>query len=328
MKILMFGAGVIGTIYGYVLAQAGNDVTHYVRPGKQKSLENGIRIQLLDGRSRPASQETVLYKAKIVERISPSDNYELVIISVRHYQLDSALSVLRDKIGNADVLIFNGNWGGFESLDRYLPRSKYLLGFPVAGGGYHGQTLDGALLDEIRLGELNGGYSLRLELIKQVFEDARLKVDIQANMQHWLWVHFAINAGIIGAAFKAGGATELLNSIANLRKGILAGREALAVCRARGVELESFEDAESFYLPAWLGASVVWFMLKTNLPARKIMETHTAIDELQAIYGAVLKTGEELNVSMPHYVSLKEYVDHPPIQNLGRFGVYQKRGGA
>ena len=36
MKVLMFGTGVIGTIYGYVLAQAGNDVTHYVREGKKK----------------------------------------------------------------------------------------------------------------------------------------------------------------------------------------------------------------------------------------------------------------------------------------------------
>jgi 2-dehydropantoate 2-reductase len=321
MKILMFGTGVIGSIYGYVLAQAGNDVTHYVRPGKQKSLEDGIRIQLLDGRSSPASQENVIYKVKIVECILPSDEYELVIVSVRHYQLDSALSALGDKIGDADVLIFNGNWGGFESLDGYLPRSKCLLGFPVAGGGFNAHTLDGALLDEIRLGELNGGYSLRLELIKQVFEGAGLKVDVQANMQHWLWVHFAINAGIIGAAFKAGGATELLNSVENLRKGILAGREALAVCRARGVDVESFEDTKSFYLPAWLGASAVWFMMKTNLPARKIMETHTAVDELQAIYGDVLKTGEELNVPMPHYLSLKEYVDHSPIANLSRLNV-------
>ncbi len=39
MKILMFGAGVINTLYGYVLAQAGNDVTHYVRPGKKRMLE-------------------------------------------------------------------------------------------------------------------------------------------------------------------------------------------------------------------------------------------------------------------------------------------------
>lgn len=76
---------------------------------------------------------------------------------------------------------------------------------------------------------------------------------------------------------------------AQLRTGILAGRAALVVCRARGVNINSFEDAKWFYVPAWLGAAAVWFMPKTNLPARKIMETHTAVDELQVMYRDVLK---------------------------------------
>jgi 2-dehydropantoate 2-reductase len=315
MKVLMFGAGVIGTVYGYVLARTGNEIVHYVRPGKKKLLENGIRLQLLDGRVNPANQETVLYKAQIVEEFSPAEQYDLVIVSVRHYQLDSVLSILRDGVGDADVLIFNGNWDGFRNLDRYLPRSKFILGFPVAGGGYKDRTLDAALLDEIRLGELDGQATPRLARVKKMFEDAGLKVDIQANMVHWLWVHFAINSGIIGAAFKAGGASQLLNSIPNLRKGILAGREALSICRARGVDVKSFDDAKSFYMPAWLGATVVWFMMKTNLPARKIMETHTAVNELQEIYRDVLKSGKKMKISMPHYLSLKPYVDLPQIQN-------------
>jgi hypothetical protein len=40
----------------------------------------------------------------------------------------------------------------------------------------------------------------------------------------------------------------------------------------------------------------VWLMMKTNLPARKIIATHTAVDELQLIYGHVLKTGDGLNI--------------------------------
>ena len=60
-------------------------------------------------------------------------------------------------------------------------------------------------------------------------------------------------------------------SIRALRKGILAGREALAVCRARGVDVDAFEDAKSFMAPAWLGAVAVWVMMKTNGPARKIL---------------------------------------------------------
>ena len=100
--------------------------------------------------------------------------------------------------------------------------------------------------------------------------------------------------------------------IAHLRKGILAGREALQVCRARGVSVERFDDAKSFYLPLWFAAVGFWYMMKSNLPARKIMETHTAVDELQVIYRDVLKTGEALGVSMPHFKSLKSYVDNPP----------------
>jgi len=130
-------------------------------------------------------------------------------------------------------------------------------------------------------------------------------------MLHWLWVHFAINCGVIGAAFEAGGATELLNSIRHLQKAILAGRDALSVCQARGVNVASFQDAKSFSLPSLLGALTVWLMMKTNKPARRIFETHTAIDELQMMYNDVLRTGKELNVPMPNYSSLEKSVNDP-----------------
>ena len=284
MKILMLGAGVIGTVYGYALAQAGNDVTHYVRPGKKAALDNGVRLRLLDGREKKPVDRDVTYQLKVTETLSPNDDYELFIVSVRHYQLDAVLPLLKANLGQADLLFFNGNWAGFEAVDQAFPRSKYLWGFPVAGGGYQGQHLDAALLDEIRLGEIDGSRTSRLQRISEMFEQAHLKVDTQSNMLHWLWVHFAINCGIIGTAFKAGGAPELLNSVPNLRKGILAGREALAVCQARGVDVQAYDDAKAFYQPAWLGAAAVWFMMKTNGPARKIMERHTAVDELQRMF--------------------------------------------
>jgi 2-dehydropantoate 2-reductase len=314
MKILMLGAGVIGTVYGYALAQAGNDITHYVRPGKKAALEHGVPMRLLDGREKKPVDREVRYNLKVVETLSPDDDYELFIVSVRHYQLEGVLPLLKANLGRADLLLFNGNWAGLEAVDQVFPRSKYLWGFPVAGGGYQGEKLDAALLDEIRLGEIDGSRTPRVQRIRDMFEQARLKVDVQSNMLHWLWVHFAINCGIIGAAFKAGGASELLNSVPNLRKGILAGREALAVCQARGVDVKAFDDAKAFYQPAWLGAAVVWFMMKTNGPARKIMERHTAVDELQRMYCDLLQTGEQLQVPMPHYKSLQPHVDHPQVR--------------
>lgn len=62
MKIMVIGAGVIGSVYGYVLAQSGNEVTHYLRKGKSKHFENGIQVRLLDERGKkPEKYETVYY---------------------------------------------------------------------------------------------------------------------------------------------------------------------------------------------------------------------------------------------------------------------------
>jgi hypothetical protein len=68
----------------------------------------------------------------------------------------------------------DGNWAGLEAVDQVFPRSKYLGGFPVAEGGYQGEKLDAALLDEIRLGEIDGSRTPRLQRISDMFERARL----------------------------------------------------------------------------------------------------------------------------------------------------------
>lgn len=313
MRILMFGAGSIGTIYGYVLKHANNEVTHYVRPGKKKLFEHGINLTLLDGRLKKPVDITDHYAMQVVESFSPQNDYDVVIVPVRHYQLESVLPLLRDNVGKADILFFSGNWDGLEFVDKYLPRSKYLWGYPVAGGGYAANGLNGAILENVQLGEIGGGTSPRLERLTKMFADAEIRVDVQNNMLHWLWVHFAINCGIIASAFKAGGAAQLLNSVSALHTGILAGREALTVCEARGVDTRAYEDARSFYQSAWLGGLAVWLMMKTNKPARKIMETHTALDELQHMYHDMLTSAKALNVAMPIYESLQPYVDHPQL---------------
>jgi 2-dehydropantoate 2-reductase len=308
----MFGTGGIGTTYGYALSQSGVDVTHYVRPGKKAALRQGIAMRLLDGRTQRKLETTSIYQPKVVETLAPDDGYDFYIVSVRHYQIEAVLPVIKDKLGPAEVLFFNGNWAGFGAIEQALPAGKYLWGFPVASGGFSPDGgLNAALLDEVRLGETDGRPTPRLARLRAMFERAQLKVEIVPNIQHWLWVHFAINSAMIGAALKAGGAPELLKSLPRLHDAILAGREALAVCAARGVAVAAFADTKAFSQPAWLGAAAVWLMMRTNKPARKIMETHTAVDELQAIYRDVLTTGAQLGTGMPHFRALQPYVETP-----------------
>ena len=129
MRICVVGSGVIGTIYGSVLSKAGHDITHYVRDIASTPLAGGVDIRLLDGRDPIGAEVTVPYCPRLAERINPG--YDLILASVRHYQVDGLLPVLASAGGGADVLFFNNWWRTFDAIDQLPDRGRYLWGFPL-----------------------------------------------------------------------------------------------------------------------------------------------------------------------------------------------------
>ncbi len=94
MKILVAGTGVIGTIYGWALSEAGADVTHLVRRGRAASLASKAALDLLDERKGHPAKQAAVYRWNITETASPVDGYELVIVPTNAHQLAEALSLL------------------------------------------------------------------------------------------------------------------------------------------------------------------------------------------------------------------------------------------
>jgi 2-dehydropantoate 2-reductase len=308
MKILVYGTGVIGTIYGEVLSQAGHDVSHYVRTGRPASRGSALDLHLLDGRTTEPHELHLRYPARIVDGFGPADRYDLILVSLKHYDVPAILYQLAVDTGRADILFFNNWWDDLAAIDDVL-LGRYLWGFPVAGGGWTDGFLDAALLDTVHLGELDGAATPRLARVRRLFESAGLNVRIEPRMLHWLWVHFATEAALISSAIAAGGVDALLDDTRRLEAAILAGREALEVCRARGVDVDSIPDAATFFAPAAAVAVGIHDFYATNLPARRILERHTGVEELKRIYTDVVATGEQLGVPMPRLTELSGAVE-------------------
>lgn len=310
MKVLVFGAGVIGTIYGQALSECGTEITHYVRPDKLERLQNGLELQLLDGRKsvRSISRQ---YKPNLVTELPSLDYFDLLLISVKHYQLESILPMISESMGRADILFFNHLWSDTTVINKYIPKDKYLLGFPNAGGGFYETpdlVLKGALLKQVYLGELNGKRTSRLQSITTMFEQAHIQVDIPNNILHWLWKQFSLNAAISTMTMKTGGAEALISNLSNLHEAVYCIREALSVCQARGVELRSFSDARAFFLPSWIAALGFWFTLKSNKPQSEIFKKYNCVEEIQYVYNDLIKTAAELQVSVPRLNSMNSYI--------------------
>lgn len=153
-----------------------------------------------------------------------------------------------------------------------MPRSRYLWGYSAASGGRRGDELLINMAATVRLGELDGAETPRLQAIIDLFARAGIRGEVQANIIEWLWVHHAINAGTIGTALYAGGIREATEDVRLMRRGMLATREALAVVRARGVNLAHYRDAQSILrIPSLLGALAYRRKLTKTEMGRRVM---------------------------------------------------------
>ena len=135
MKILMFGRGVISTIYAWVLEQAGNKVEFYVRPGRAAQYGPSVNLEMLDGRAN--SQGNLIkenWPITMREGLSADHDYDLIIVSVNHNQLSEVIAFLSSRIGKATVLIFNNIWVDPQTAVSALPKEQIVWGFPGGGG--------------------------------------------------------------------------------------------------------------------------------------------------------------------------------------------------
>jgi 2-dehydropantoate 2-reductase len=316
MKVLVIGRGVVGTIYGWALSEAGIDVTHVVRkPG----LPATDILELLDLRPGHSKNKRVSYVPKTVMQISPADGFDLVMVATKHYQAAEAIRQYLPGAPAATFLLFTANWDGPGVIDRLLPRSSILWGYSAASGGPDDQGIFVVTVNPaVRLGMLEGSDPEKFKAVTKLFQQAGFTLDIKPDIIEWLWVHHAINAGGIGICLWAGGIRQATRSFTTLRLGTLATRDALGVAAARGVELKRYPEARSILnTPVWLACLAVMYAIRFTAKGRRLLgASHFAHspEEMKRYYFDVLNTGERLAVAMPHLSLLRKKIECYPAR--------------
>ncbi len=81
MKILVYGAGVLGSLYAARLADSENDVTILARAQRLVDIRsNGIVLEDV------ATKRQTTTHVNVVEQLTPQDAYELIIVLMRKNQ--------------------------------------------------------------------------------------------------------------------------------------------------------------------------------------------------------------------------------------------------
>lgn len=277
MRILMFGRGVIATIYGRVLSAAGHDVEFYVRPGR--ALEYGDEVQLdwMDGRRKPLGRRVrETYRTALRESIDSGDGFDLIVLSVGHHRLAEASAFLAPRIGDATVLVFGNVWEEPLAAVQSLPADQVVFGFPQAGGGFlEDGVLWGALLPSVIIGTTDASPRAREQKVMSTFEGANLAVRQETDMRGWLWIHFIADAGMFAQALWSGSLANMVGNRRALRQAFLTGRELLPILEARGVELHRHGGALlPLRRPLLVAVALAWASRLIPM-ARRSLEAHT-----------------------------------------------------
>ena len=196
MKIAVVGAGAMGSVYAGLLASAGNEVwaIDTWREHIDAIRARGLRVEGASG-----DRTVPLHATTDTSEPGPCD---LVIIATKADGVASAAASIGPLLGNDTlVLTIQNGLGAAERICRHLPPDNVLLG--VAGG--FGASIRGPGhahhngMELVRLGELRGGNTERLERVGGVWRDAGFNVRCFDDINQLVWEKFVCNVTYSGS---------------------------------------------------------------------------------------------------------------------------------
>jgi len=143
MHVLVYGAGVQGSLYAARLREHGHDVALLARGQRLRDLrDHGIILEDIVSGRRTVTPVTV------VERLDPADAYDLAMVPVRREQVGAILPVLAAAERIPTMLFMHNHAGGSDELVDAVGRERVLLGFPGASGRREGPAIEYILIPQ------------------------------------------------------------------------------------------------------------------------------------------------------------------------------------
>ncbi len=249
MKILVYGAGVLGSYLAHVLHRGGNDVTLLARGKRLQELQqHGLVIR------HYIQRRTTTDVVKLTERLDAQDQYDIVFVVVQRTQLDDILPHLCTN-ENSALFVFVGNNPTASETLRFIrghsqKPKNVVFGFQSSGGRReNGKIISihigiSKLAGSMTVGSLDSNPA-SIALLQQAFAATHYKLNENSNMDAWLKCHVAFIMPIAFACYySAGDLRKIAWDSRFLNKVIDCMDEAYQMVEACGYPIEPKGDQD------------------------------------------------------------------------------------
>lgn len=267
MKILIYGAGVIGSIFAGKLAKKGYDVTILARENRYNEIrENGIILH------NPLNGKTDMVSVTLINTLIETDRYDYIIVSVQYTQIDAILPVLQKNKSPNIVFMVNNPLGYEKWIDR-VGYERIIIGFPSAGGERKNGTVNyfigkgiTKLFQSTTFGELNGKRTKRLKELYKIFRKSGFSPSINKNMDWWQKTHVSVILPVAKAFYSCKSDNyELSKSYKTLKNMTLGTRELFAVLKSADVRITPKKLYLYYHLPTFVICKIWQITMNTKM---------------------------------------------------------------
>ncbi|MCD1656017.1 NAD-binding protein [Treponema zuelzerae] len=284
-KILVYGAGAIGSIFAGKLAKYGNDITILARGKRFEEItSNGLILK------NALNNKIETINLKCIRELNENDIYDYIIIVVQNNQIDDILPILKKNKSNNFVFVVNTPLG-YEKYINAVGKERVMLGFPSAGGErkngivtYFIGTGIAKIMQTTTFAEIDGKNTSRLKKLVKIFKNAKFDPTYSNNMDAWQKTHIAFVVPIANALLRFNSENiKLAKSRKTIKEMIYATREGFEAIKNSGIQIEP-RKLNFYYLPVWLLATFYQILFLTKI-SEYSMAKHTIVakDEIELL---------------------------------------------
>ncbi|HXZ51155.1 MAG TPA: 2-dehydropantoate 2-reductase [Burkholderiales bacterium] len=289
MRIAIVGCGAMGSVYAGLFAAAGHEVwaIDRWREHVEAMRSRGLRLEGASG------DRTVKVNASTEARdAGPCD---LVILATKAGQVaDAARSIKSLLQEHSVVLSIQNGLGGPDSAASVLGKERVMVG--VVGG--FGASMRGPGhahhngMELVRLGELEGPVTPRLEKIADAWRGAGFRVKVFDDIAQLVWEKLICNCAYSGPCGLTDHTVgEVMSDRDLARVSAACAQEAFAVAKKKGIRLD-FGDPVAYVRDFGSKIPDARPSVLLDLMAKRK-------SEIEVINGSIPRVGAEVGVAAP-----------------------------
>jgi 2-dehydropantoate 2-reductase len=290
VKIAILGCGAMGSVYAGLLAGAGHEVwaVDSWREHVDAIRANGLRVEGASG------DRTVRVNATTAA--ADAGQCDLVIIATKARDVEAAARSAQAIVGPKTLILsIQNGLGGPDKAAAILGRDRLAVG--VVGG--FGASMRGPGhahhngMELVRLGELAGPITPRLEAVAEVWRSGGFRVKCFDDIDQLVWEKLICNVCFSGTcAVTERTISEVMNDADTWQVASGCAVEAYQVARKRGIKL-GFDDPVAYVRD--FGSKI-----PNARPSMLLDHLAKRCSEVDAINGAIPPAAKAVDLAAPY----------------------------